>query len=153
MHAGHELLGVPADQNAALRIPVLSVVATILALLCALVSLGLGFLIFGIESAGVAPNSWVIGFLASSLATFVLLLAAMVSGRRALGLRSWRSAWDARFFWETVLGTTAAVALGSAVAFSYGSIVALLFWGSVFAVYVTLARWTWWTWRSIERFD
>ena len=134
-----------------MRIPVLSVVAAVLAVLCALASLGLGFLIFGIEIAGVAPNSWVVGFLASSLGTFVLLIAAMLSGRRALGLRSWRSAWDARFFWETVLSVTAALAFGLAVALSDASILALLFWASVFAAYVTLARWTWWIWRSIEQ--
>jgi len=130
------------------RIPVLSMVAAALAVVGALVSLALGFLIFGEDIAGFVVNSWVTAFLASSLATFVLLLAAVASGRRAIGLRGLRSAPDARFLWETILSVAAAVAFGVAAALADGW-PAVLFLASVFAAYVTVARWTWWTWRAL----
>jgi hypothetical protein len=141
------LLGVPEDQNAALRIPVLSVVAVALAGVGALFSLALGFLILGEDLTGVVPARWLVIFAASSAGTLVLLIAAAMSGRRALGLGGWRSAADARFFWQTILSVVAAAALGLATALSDGFPSYLLL-ASILTAYVTLARWTWWTWRS-----
>jgi cation transport ATPase len=111
------------------------------------VSFALGFLILAEGIAGFVPTRWLILFLVSSLGTFVLLIASMLSGRRALGLRGWRSTADARFFWLTVLSIVAAVLLGLATALTDGD-PAFFFSASVLAVYVTLARWTWWTWRA-----
>jgi hypothetical protein len=141
IYAGQDLLGV--------RIPVLSVSAAALAAAGALVSLVLGFLILGEDLAGFVPSRWLALFAASSAATFALLIAAVVSGRRALGLRGLRSAADSPFFWETVLSTAAAVAFGTAGGLSR-SFPAYLFLASILAVYVTLARWTWWTWRGLR---
>jgi hypothetical protein len=143
------LLGVREDQNAALRIPVLSVVAVAVAGIGALVSLVLGFLILGEDLTGVVPARWLAIFAASSAGTLVLLIAAAMSGRRALGLGGWRSAADARFFWETILSIVAAVALGLATALREG-FPSYLVLASILAVYVTLARWTWWTWRAFR---
>jgi hypothetical protein len=140
------LLGVPEDQNAALRIPVLSVVVVALAGIGALFSLVLGFLILG-EDLTAVPARWLVVFAASSAGTLVLLIAAAMSGRRALGLGGWRSAADARFFWETILSVVAAAALGLATALRDGFPSYLLL-ASILAAYVTLARWTWWTWRA-----
>jgi hypothetical protein len=139
VHAGQDLLGV--------RIPVLSVVAAALAGLGALVSLVLGFLILGEDIEGVVPTRWLAIFGASSAGTFVLLIGAAMSGRRALGLRGWRSAADARFFWETILSVAAAGAFGLATALRDGFPDYLLL-ASILAAYVTLARWTFWTWRT-----
>ena len=71
----------PEDQNAALRIPVLSVVAVALAAIGALFSLALGFLILGEDLTGVVPARWLVIFAASSAGTLVLLIAAAMSGR------------------------------------------------------------------------
>jgi hypothetical protein len=113
----------------------------------ALVSLALGFLILGEDVAGVVPGRWVAVFVATSVGTFVLLLVAAVTGRRALGLRGWRSAADGRFLWETVLSIVAVVASGLATAVS-DRFPGYLCLASILAVYVTLVRWTWWTWRA-----
>jgi hypothetical protein len=138
-HAGQDLLGV--------RIPVLSVVTAALAGIGASVSLVLGFLILGEDLTGVVPTRWLVVFAASSAGTLLLLIAAAVNGRRALGLRSWRSAADARFFSETSLSIVAAAALGLATALDDG-LPAYLFLASILAAYVILARWTRWTWRA-----
>jgi hypothetical protein len=130
-----------------LRIPVLSVAVAALAGLGVLVSLVLGFLILGEDLESFVPTRWLVAFAASSSATFLLLIAAALSGRWALGLRRWRSAADARFVWETILSVFAAVAFGVASGVSDG-FPAYLFLASILAVYVTLARWTWWTWRA-----
>jgi hypothetical protein len=135
-----------------LRIPLLSVAAAALAGIGALVSLTLGFLILGEDIEGFVPTRWLIVDLASSLGTFVLLLAAAVSGRRARGLRGWRSADDSRFLWETILSTGAAVVFGLATALS-DRFPAFLCLASVLAAYVILVRWTWWTWRAGQRPD
>ena len=127
----------------------LSVSAAALGAAAALASLVLGFLVLGEGVAGFVPSRWLTLFAASSAATFALLVAAVVSGRRALGLRGWRSAADWRFSWETVLGTAAAVAFGTANGLS-DRFPAYLFLASILAVYVTLARWTWWTWRGLR---
>ena len=132
-----------------MRIPVLSFSAAALAVAGALVSLVLGFLILGEDLASFVPSRWLALFAASSAATFVLLIAAVASGRRALGLRGRRSDADSRFFWEAVLSTAAAVASGSASGLG-DSFPAYLFLASILAVYVTLARWTWWTWRGFR---
>ena len=132
-----------------MRKPVLSVSAAALAVAGALVSLVLGFLILGEDLASFVPSRWLALFAASSAATFVLLIAAVASGRRALGLRGRRSDADSRFFWEAVLSTAAAVAFGTAGGLSR-SFPAYLFLASILAVYVTLARWTWWTWRGLR---
>ena len=137
MHAGQDLLGV--------RIPVLSVVAATLACIGALVSLTLGFLILGIGVSDVVPTRWLAVFAGSTVGTFVLLVAAVVSGRRTIGLRGRRSA-DARFFWGTILSIVAAAAIGLATVLSDGA-VGFLLWASLLAAYVTLIRWAWWTWR------
>lgn len=139
--AGQDLLGV--------RKPVLSVWAAALAVAGALVSLVLGFLILGEDLASFVPSRWLALFAASSAATFVLLIAAVASGRRALGLRGRRSDADSRFFWEAVLSTAAAVAFGTAGGLS-DSFPPYLLLASILAVYVTLARWTWWTWRGLR---
>lgn len=141
MHAGQDLLGV--------RLPVLSVVAAILACIGALISFALGFLILEEDLAGFVPTRWVIAFVGASLGTFALLVAAVVTGRQAVGLRGWRSAGDAWFFWETILSVAAAVALGLATALSRG-FPGYLFLAGILAAYVTLARWTWWTWRALR---
>lgn len=127
----------------------LSLVAAILACIGALISFALGFLILGEDLAGVVPTHWVIAFFASSIGAVVLLLVAVVSGRRALGLRGWRSSGDTRFFWETILGLGAAVAFGVASALSAG-FPAYVFLAAILAAYVTLVRWTWWTWRGFR---
>ena len=132
-----------------MRIPVLSVSAAALAAAGALVSLVFGFLILGEDLASFVPSRWLALFAASSAATFVLLVAAVVTGRRALGLRGWRSAADSRLFWETVLSTAAAAAFGAASGLS-DRFPSYLFLASILAVYVTLARWTWWTWRGFR---
>ena len=139
IYAGQDLLGV--------RVPVLSVLAATLACIGVLISFALGFLILEDDLAGHVPTRWVIVFLGTSLGAFALLAAAVATGRRALGLRGWRSAADARFFWEAVLSTAAAVAFGTASGLS-DSFPAYLFLASILAVYVTLARWTWFTWRG-----
>ena len=141
IYAGQDLLGV--------RIPVLSVSAAALAVAGALVSLVLGFLILGEDLASFVPPRWLALFAGSSAATFALLLVAVATGRRALGLRGRRAAADSRFFWEAVLSTAAAVAFGAAGGLS-DSFPAYLFLASILAVYVTLARWTWWTWRGFR---
>ncbi len=141
MHAGQDLLGV--------RISVLSVVAATLAAVGALVSLTLGFLVLGEDFGDAVPTRWVVVFVAASVGTWALLLAAVVCGRRARGLRGWRSAVDARFFWETILSTMAAAMLGLATALS-GAFPGFLCLASVLAAYVILARWTWWTWRAFR---
>jgi len=128
---------------------VLSVVVAALAAIGALVSLVLGFLILGVDLASLVPARWLAIFAASSAATFVLLISAAVSGRRALGLRGWRSAADARFLWETILSVVATAALGLATVLRDG-FPAYLFLASILAAYVTLARWTWWTWRAAD---
>jgi hypothetical protein len=138
-HAGQDLLGV--------RIPVFSVVTAALACIGALVSLVLGFLLLGEDLTGVVPTRWLVVFAASSAGTLVLLIAAVSNGRRALELQGWRSAADAEFFWETLLSIVAAGALGLATALDDG-LPAYLFLASILAAYVTLARWTWWTWRA-----
>jgi hypothetical protein len=130
------------------RIPVLSMVAAALAAVGALVSLTLGFLVFGEDVARFVPYSWVTAFLASALGTFVLQVGAVLSGRRVLRPAAWRSAADARFLWETMLGVVATVAFGLATAFAEG-FPGFVFLASVLAVYVTVARWTWWTWRAL----
>jgi hypothetical protein len=130
-----------------LRIPVLSVVAAALAGIGALFSLVLGFLIFGEDLAGFVPTHWLAVFAAAAAGTFLLLIAAAVSGRRPLGLRGWRAAADSRFVWEAILGSFAAAAFGVASGLT-ASFPAYLFLASILAVYVTLARWTWWTWRA-----
>ncbi len=127
----------------------LSVSAAALAAAGAVVSLVLGFLVLGEDLASFVPARWLALFAASCAATFALLVAAVVSGRRALGLRAWRPAADSRFFWGAVLGTAAAVAFGTASGLSAG-FPAYLFLASILAVYVTLARWTWWTWRAFR---
>ena len=132
-----------------MRKPVLSVWAAALAVAGALVSLILGFLILGEDLASFVPSRWLALFAASSAATFVLLIAAVASGRRALGLRGRRSDADSRFFWEAVLSTAAAVAFGTAGGLS-DSFPPYLLLASILAVYVTLARWTWWTWRGLR---
>lgn len=132
-----------------MRKPVLSVWAAALAVAGALVSLVLGFLILGEDLASFVPSRWLALFAASSAATFVLLIAAVASGRRALGLRGRRSDADSRFFWEAVLSTAAAVAFGTAGGLS-DSLPPYLLLASILAVYVTLARWTWWTWRGLR---
>ena len=132
-----------------MRKPVLSVSAAALAVAGALVSLALGFLILGEDLASFVPSRWLALFAASSAATFVLLIAAVASGRRALGLRGRRSDADSRFFWEAVLSTAAAVAFGTAGGLS-DSFPPYLLLASILAVYVTLARWTWWTWRGFR---
>jgi hypothetical protein len=141
INAGQDLLGV--------RIPVLSVSAAALAAAGALVSLALGFLVLGEDLSSFVPSRWLALFVASSAAAFALLLAAVVSGRRALGLRGWRSAADSRFFWGTLLSTAAAVTFGTASGLS-DSFPASLFLASILAVYITLASWTWWTWRELR---
>jgi hypothetical protein len=127
-------------------IPILSIAAAALALLGAVISLPLGFLILGEDIEGVVPTRWLIIYLAASLGTFVLLLAAAVSGRRARGIRGWRSADDSRFLWKTALSTGAAATFGLATALS-DRFPAFLLLASVLAAYVILVRWTWWTWR------
>ena len=122
-------------------------VAAALAGIGALFSLVLGFLILGEDLTGVVPARWLVVFAASSAGTLVLLIAAAMSGRRALGLSGWRSAADARFFWETILSVVAAAALGLATALRDGFPSYLLL-ASILTAYVTLARWTWWTWRA-----
>lgn len=141
IYAGQDLLGV--------RIPVLSFSAAALAVAGALVSLVLGFLILGEDLASFVPSRWLALFAGSSAATFALLVVAVATGRRALGLRGRRPAADSRFFWEAVLSTAAAVASGSASGLG-DSFPAYLFLASILAVYVTLARWTWWTWRGFR---
>jgi hypothetical protein len=141
IYAGQDLLGV--------RIPVLSFSAAALAVAGALVSLVLGFLILGEDLASFVPSRWLALFAGSSAATFALLVVAVATGRRALGLRGRRPAADSRFFWEAVLSTAAAVASGSASGLG-DSFPAYLFLASILAVYVTLARWTWWTWRGLR---
>jgi hypothetical protein len=131
------------------RILVLSVAAAALAVVGALISLVLGFLILGDDLTGVVPTHWLVIFAASSAGTLALLLAAAMSGRRALGLGGWRSAADARFFWGTILGVVAAAALGLATALDDGFPSYLLL-ASILAAYVTPARWTWWTWRALR---
>jgi hypothetical protein len=138
-HAGQDLLGV--------RVPVLSVMAAFLAGIGALLSLVLGFLILGEDLTAVVPTRWLVIFAASSGGTLVLLITAVGNGRRALGFGSWRAEADARFFWETILSVAAAAALGLATAFDDG-LPAYLFLAGILAAYVTLARWTWWTWRA-----
>jgi hypothetical protein len=139
MHAGQDLLGV--------RIPVLSVVAATLACIGALVSLTLGFLILGIGVSDVVPTRWLAVFAGSTVVAIVLLVVAVGSGRRTIGLRGWRSAADARFFWGTILSIAAAAAIGLATVLSDGAVDFLL-WASLLAAYVTLVRWAWWTWRD-----
>lgn len=141
MHAGQDLLGV--------RVPVLSVVAVCLAGAGALVSLVLGFLILGEDLSGVVPTRWLVIFAASSAATFVLVLTAVATARRALGLHGWRSAPDVRFSWGTILSAVVAAALGAASGLSDG-VPSYLILASILAVYVTLVRWTWWTWRGFR---
>jgi hypothetical protein len=129
------------------RIPVLSVAAAALAVVGALISLVLGFLILGDDLTGVVPTHWLVIFGASSAGTLALLIAAAMSGRRSLGLGGWRPAADVRFFWGTILGVVAAAALGLATALDDGFPSYLLL-ASILAAYVTPARWTWWTWRA-----
>jgi len=129
------------------RIPVLSVAAAALAVVGALISLVLGFLILGEELASIVPSRSLTAFAASSAATFALLIAAVWAGRRVLGLGNCRTAADSRFFWETVLSTLTAVAFGTASGLSESFPVYLPL-ASILAVYVILARWTWWTWRA-----
>jgi len=128
------------------RISVLSVVAATLACVCALVSLTLGFLILGVGVSAVVPTRWLAVFAGSTVGTLVLLVAAVVAGRRAIGVGGWRSAADARFLWETILSIAAAAAIGLATVLSAGAVEFLL-WASLLAAYVTLLRWAWWTWR------
>jgi hypothetical protein len=139
MHAGQDLLGV--------RIPVLSVVAATLACIGALVSLTLGFLSLGIGVSDVVPTRWLAVFAGSTVVAIVLLVVAVGSGRRTIGLRGWRSAADARFYWGTILSIAAAAAIGLATVLSDGAVDFLL-WASLLAAYVTLVRWAWWTWRD-----
>ena len=136
VHAGQDLLGV--------RIPVLSGAAAGLAVLGALLSLALGFLILAEDFGSLVPNRWVAVFAASSGATIALFVVAVVSGR---GRRAWRNAADARFGWETLLSILAAVVFGVATALSDG-FPGYLCLAAILAAYVTLARWTWWTWRA-----
>jgi hypothetical protein len=131
------------------RIPLLSVSAAALAAICALISLVLGFLILGERLASFVPSRWLAVFAASSAATFALLIVAVVSGRRALGLSGLRSGAGSGFFWETSLSTVAAVAFGTASGLS-DRFPAYLFLASILAAYITLARWTWWTWRAFR---
>jgi hypothetical protein len=138
IYAGQDPLGV--------RIPMLSISAAALAAAGAFVSLVLGFLILGEDLGSFVSSRWLALFAASSAATFALLVGAVVSGRRALGLRGRRSEGDARFLWEAVLSTGAAAAFGTASGLT-DSFPGYLFLASILAVYVTLARWTWWTWR------
>jgi hypothetical protein len=138
IHAGQDLLGV--------RVPVLSVVAAIFACIGALISLTLGLLILGVGVSDVVPTRWLSAFAGSTVGTFVLLIAAVAVGRRSIGLRGWRSAVDARFFWETTLSIAAAAAIGLATVLSDGAVDFLL-WASLLAAYVTLIRWAWWTSR------
>ncbi|HJQ51128.1 MAG TPA: hypothetical protein VJ838_11495 [Gaiellaceae bacterium] len=123
-----------------MRISVLSVAAALLAAGGALVSLALGFLILAEDFGDLVPNRWVVVFAASSGATIALFLAAIVSGRG-------RNTADARFGWETMLSIAAALVFGIATALS-GGFPGYLCLASILAVYVTLARWTWWTWRA-----
>jgi hypothetical protein len=85
------------------------------------------------------------------LSVSTAVLAAVVSGRRALGLRGRCLAADSRFFWESGLSTAAAVAFGTSSGLS-DSFPAYLFLASILAVYVTLARWTWWPWWTWRGF-
>ncbi|HKC78449.1 MAG TPA: hypothetical protein VKB70_08705 [Gaiellaceae bacterium] len=122
-----------------MRAPKLSVAAAGLAVLGALVSLALGFLILAEDFGDAVPTRWLAVFVASSVGTFVLLIVAVLSGRRSAG--------DARFLWETGLSVAAAGGFGLATALSRG-VPDYLCLAGILATYVTLARWTWWTWRA-----
>jgi O-antigen/teichoic acid export membrane protein len=130
MHAGQDLLGV--------RVSVLSVIAATLAVSGALVSLALGFLIYAEDFGDVVPRRWLVVFAATSLGTVVLFLLAVATGR---------SATDARFLWEAILSLVVAGAFALATSLDDGFPGYLLL-ASVLAAYVTLARWTWSTWRA-----
>lgn len=130
-----------------MRAPVLSVTAATLAVVGALISLALGFLIFAEDFGDVVPSRWLVVFVAASIAAVALLLVAVASGRRACALGGWRSAPDASFLWETSLSIVASAVFGLAAALSDGFPGYLLL-ASILAAYVTLVRWTWWTWRA-----
>jgi hypothetical protein len=125
---------------------VLSVVAAVLACMGAVVSLTLGFLILAAGISNFLPTPWLAAFAGTTVGSFLLFIAAVARGRRAIGAVGWRSAADARFFWGTVLSTAAAAAIGLATVLSDGAADFLL-WASLLAAYVTLIRWAWWTWR------
>jgi hypothetical protein len=125
---------------------VLGVVAAAVACVGALVSLALGFLILGIGVSDVLSSQWLAVFAGSTVGTFVLLVVAVVVGRNAIGLEGWRAAADTRFLWGSILSVAAAAVAGSETVLSAGA-ADVLFWASLFAAYITLIRWAWWTWR------
>jgi hypothetical protein len=111
--------------------------AAALAVFSALVSLALGFL--AEDFGGAVPARWLAVFVAASVGAFALLLVAVLTGRR--------SAADRRFLWETALSVAAAGVFGCVTALKVG-FPGYMCLAGILATYVTLARWTWWTWRA-----